>query len=189
MSNSTASLPADVETLRRLIVAQRKELDRERAARAAVESALLGRDLLIEKLKVQIARLKQMHFGRSLEKLATEIAQLELALGELETAEAELPRRSPSVAAGRRAPDRTLPSHLPREEIVHLPGSGDCVCPACGGALRRLGQDADEVLDIEPVAFRVVRHIGRSSPAAPARGSCRRRLWRRPSRAAKRASA
>lgn len=159
VSSSTASLPDDVESLRRLVVAQREELDRERVARAVLESALLGRDLLIEKLKVQIARLKRMHFGRSSEKLATEIAQLELALEELETAEAELPRRSPSIAPARKAPDRALPSHLPREEIVHLPGSGDCVCPACGGALRRLGQDADEVLDIEPVAFRVVRHV------------------------------
>ena len=34
---------------------------------------------------------KRMHFGRSSEKLASEIAQLELALEELETAEAELP--------------------------------------------------------------------------------------------------
>jgi hypothetical protein len=43
-----------------------------------------NRDLLVEKLKIQIARLKRMHFGRSSEKLATEIAQLELALEELE---------------------------------------------------------------------------------------------------------
>ena len=48
-------------------------------------------------LKVQIARLKRMHFGRSSEKLASEIAQLELALEELETAEAELPR-APGIA-------------------------------------------------------------------------------------------
>jgi hypothetical protein len=49
--------------------------------------------LLIEKLKVQIARLKRMQFGRSLQKLATEIAQLELGREELETAQAGLPPR------------------------------------------------------------------------------------------------
>ena len=81
-----------IESLRRLVAAQRSELDAERAARMAVEGALLSRDLLIEKIKVQIARLKRMHFGRSSEKLASEIAQLELALEELETADAELPR-------------------------------------------------------------------------------------------------
>ena len=159
MPNNAASLPDDIKSLRRLVAAQRSELDAERAARMAAEGALLSRDLLIEKLKVQIARLKRMHFGRSSEKLATEIAQLELALEELETALAELPRLPASPIRQRKTPDRSLPAHLPREEIVHLPASGDCVCPACGGALRRLGEDADETLDIEPVVFKVVRHI------------------------------
>lgn len=159
MPNRASSLPDDIESLRRLIAAQREELDAERAARKSAESALFNRDLLIEKLKVQIARLKRMHFGRSSEKLATEIAQLELALEELETAQAELPPSAASIARERKAPDRALPSHLPREEIAHLPASGDCVCPACGGALRRLGEDADETLDVEPVIFKVARHI------------------------------
>jgi transposase len=157
--DNAASLPDDIESLRRLVAAQRSELDGERAARMAVEGALLSRDLLIEKLKVQIARLKRMHFGRSSEKLASEITQLELALEELETAEAELPRLPASSIRERKTPDRSLPAHLPREEIVHLPASGDCVCSACGGALRRLAEDADETLDIEPVVFKVARHI------------------------------
>jgi len=157
--DNAASFPDDIESLRRLVAAQRSELDAERAARMAAEGALLSRDLLIEKLKVQIARLKRMHFGRSSEKLASEIAQLELALEELETAEAELPRLPASPIRQRKTPDRSLPAHLPREEIVHLPASGDCVCPACGGALRRLAEDVDEMLDIEPVVFKVIRHV------------------------------
>src|SRR5580704_14055556 len=80
VEKSIESFPDDIESLRRLVAAQRSELDAERAARVAAEGALLSRDLLIEKLKVQIARLKRMHFGRSSEKLASEIAQLELAL-------------------------------------------------------------------------------------------------------------
>lgn len=159
MPDDAASLAGDVESLRRLVAAQRSELDAERAARMAAEGALLSRDLLIEKLKVQIARLKRMYFGRSSEKLASEIAQLELALEELETAEAELPPRPASPIRERKTPDRSLPAHLPRDEIVHLPASGDCVCPACGGALRRLGETADEMLDIEPVVFKVIRHV------------------------------
>src|SRR5437660_11171242 len=69
--DNAASLPDDIESLRRLVAAQRSELDAESAARMAAEGALLSRDLLIEKLKVQIARLKRMHFGRSSEKLAS----------------------------------------------------------------------------------------------------------------------
>lgn len=159
VSNGAASLPDDIESLRRLVAAQQRELDDERAARLAAERALSNRDLLIEKLKVQIARLKRMHFGRSSEKLTAEIAQLELALEELETAQAEWPSPVPPMAGERKSPDRSLPSHLPREEIVLAPASGDCVCPTCGGALRRLGEDADEMLDVAPVAFKVLRHV------------------------------
>ena len=45
--------------------------------------------------------------------------------------------------------------HLPREEIVHL---GACACPQCGGALRKIGEDVAETLDI-PGRFKVVRHV------------------------------
>jgi transposase len=72
--DDAASLADDVESLRRLVAAQRSELDAERVLRMAAEGALLSRDLLIEKLRVQIARLKRMYFGRSSEKLASEIA-------------------------------------------------------------------------------------------------------------------
>jgi len=159
MPATASSVPDDIETLRNLVAAQRAELDAARAARAQAEAALIGRDLLIEKLKLQIAKLKRMHFGQSSEKLKTEIEQLELALEELETAEAELPAKLEAAAPVRPVPVRALPAHLPREDVLHLPASGDCVCPACGGILHRLGEDAGEVLDIEPVAYKVVRHV------------------------------
>jgi transposase len=77
-----------------------------------------------------------MHFARSSEKLATEIAQLELAPEELETAQAEMPPRPTSIIREHKAPSRSLPLHLLREEIIHLPASGSCVCPACGAGDR-----------------------------------------------------
>lgn len=45
---------------------------------------LAARELEIETLKVQLARLRWMQFGRSSETLDREIAQLELQLEELE---------------------------------------------------------------------------------------------------------
>ncbi|WP_219320375.1 IS66 family transposase zinc-finger binding domain-containing protein [Methylovirgula sp. HY1] len=159
MSASALPIPDDIESLRLLVAAQRAELDAERVARAQAEAALVGRDLLIEKLKAQIAKLKRIHFGQSSEKLKTEIEQLELALEELETAEAEQPVRPEPAERLRPVPVRSLPAHLPREEVLHLPASGDCVCPSCGGKLHRLGEDSDEVLDIEPITYKVVRHV------------------------------
>ena len=48
--------------------------------------------------------------------------------------------------------------------IVHTP---DCTCLACGGAMRKVGEDISEVLDYIPGRFEVIRHI---RPAL----SCRR---------------
>jgi transposase len=49
-----------------------------------------------------------------------------------------------------------LPDHLPRHVVEHVTA---CACPACGGTLRRLGEDVTEVLDYVPASFRVVRHV------------------------------
>ena len=139
------NLPDDVESLKQLILEQR--------------ALLLTRQVEIDKLKVQLARLRRLHFGRSSEQLDQSIAQLELSLEELEASEALLahaPREQPSAAASTAAVRRPLPAHLPREEIVHTPS---CICPGCGGELRRLGEDVSEVLERVPAQFKVVRHV------------------------------
>ncbi|MDY7526240.1 IS66 family transposase [Sphingomonas sp. 10B4] len=130
------------------------------AALASAPADISARDILIDTLRVQLARLRRMQFGTSSEKLTEEIAQLELALEELE-AEAVVAntQRVDPVRAERPAPIRALPAHLPREEQRIEPEHGCCTCPECGGTLRPLGQDSDEVLDAVPVQWRVVRTI------------------------------
>jgi hypothetical protein len=48
---------------------------------AAMSAQLRCRDVLIENLKLQLASLKRMNFGRSSEQLDAQIAQLEFSLG------------------------------------------------------------------------------------------------------------
>ena len=130
------------------------------AALAVAHADISARDILIDTLRVQIARLKRMQFGKSSEKLDTQIAQLELALEELEgEAIVAAARRGDPIAVDRPSPVRALPAHLPREEQRIEPEQGDCTCPDCGGALRPLGQDSDEMLDAVPVQWRVIRTI------------------------------
>ncbi|WP_218625037.1 IS66 family transposase [Sphingomonas sp. dw_22] len=127
---------------------------------ASARADISARDILIDTLRVQIARLRRMQFGASSEKLSQEIAQLELALEELEAeAVAASTQRADPVSAERPTPIRALPAHLPREELRIEPEQGSCTCPECGGALRPLGQDSDEMLDAVPVQWRVVRTI------------------------------
>ena len=159
MPNKGLPIADDVDLLRALVAEQQLQLEAERARRAAAEATVNAHGLLIEKLKIQIARLRRLSFGQSSEKLHGEIEQLELALEEMETAEATLPPKATLVSSPRQPADRSFPPHLRRQEIVHLPPGGDCVCPQCGGKLRRLGQDDDEMLDIEPVIVKVIRHV------------------------------
>jgi hypothetical protein len=39
---------------------------------------------------------------------------------------------------------RKLPAHLPSRDVVHEPS---CACPACGGEMRKVGEDVTEILD------------------------------------------
>lgn len=127
---------------------------------AALEAALAARDSVIAALRVQLAQLRRMTFGTSSEKLTLQIEQLELALEELE-GEAELAdvRQPTAEPRDRPTPIRSLPPHLPREERRIEPAAGSCTCPDCGGTLRPLSEDSDEMLDVLPVQWRVVRTV------------------------------
>lgn len=132
--------------------------------------------LTVEKLKVELAYLRRMKYGRSSEQL--EHAQLDLVGGQ--SAQPAMPVTTQaegvddgeqpvanvtSIEQGRRkrqARERTgvrdLPDHLPRRTVMHAPVGG-CNCEACGRGLREIGQDVSEVLDYEPGSFHVVRHV------------------------------
>ena len=149
MSSASATLPDDVEALKRLI---------------------LGRDETIAKLLVEIARLRRWRFGRSAERIDQALLQLQLALDDLQPlpepqgpAQESLPLEESTQAPaskpwrGLRRVSRALPAHLPRETIVHAPAS--CTCPDCGAAMRKLGEDISEQLDFIPGTFKVLRHV------------------------------
>jgi hypothetical protein len=79
----------------------------------------------IARLQAQLAKLRRMHFGRSSEQLASSVAQLELALEDLEEQQAltELNNAAPAAPIigdeVRKPARRPLPEHLPRETVNH----------------------------------------------------------------------
>jgi len=144
------ALPDDIAALKRIIAEMARDAVSARAE--------------IARLKFQLARYRRAEFGRSSEKLARETEQLELAIEALETDLAERLASAAheaaaiveSVAEGQKPARRPLPEHLPREEVMHRAGPA---CPSCGGALRRIGEDATETLDYVPGRFKVIRHV------------------------------
>ena len=151
----------------------------------SLHAMVLERDLLIEKLKLQIARMKRARFGASSEKLDTQIVQLELIVEDLESALSAhaadaTTQTSPSddVAADSAllkaafgtpaAPaSRALPDHLPRERVVYEPkhhglAGSACGCKHCGADekhLTELGSDESEVLEYVPGRFKVLVQV------------------------------
>jgi transposase len=144
-------LPGDVESLTKLVLEQQAALE-------IADAALLARQMEVEKLKIELLRLKRMRFGRSSEQLDQQIAQLELTLEDLEVSQTQIaPLREPAAIADLTKPSRRpLPANLPRETQIH---ASPCACPECGGELRSLGEDVAEILEYEPARFKVIRHV------------------------------
>src|SRR5450830_1052706 len=161
-----ADLPDDIDALKALLLASEQTL-RERDAVilahdelvAGLRAQLTTTEVEIEHLKLMIAKLRRMQFGRKSEKLDHQIEQLELQLEDLQATEGEAERERPPVdKAPRNKPTRKpLPEHLPRDEHVYQPEAD--ACPGCGGGLRHLGEDVAEQLEWIPGSFRVIRHV------------------------------
>ena len=157
----------DAGGLKALILSQQQQLHRKDEQLIHKDEQLLSRDHEIEHLKLLIANLQRMQFGRKSEKVEHQIEQLELKLEELQAGRAEREQQAQPCATATGTADTTsakkkpsrrpLPEHLPRITKLHEPTQQ--ACPECGGMLRKLGEDVSEVLDYIPASFIVIRHV------------------------------
>ena len=145
MLEEAHALPDDAAALKAMVLTSRAEL-------AARDAELRNRDLLIEKLKHQLAGLRRQRFGATSETLD----QLELGLEDEEVARAAEALPEPTPGAKRQPKRRPLPEHLAREETVLTPGER---CTDCGGSLKRLGEDVTGELEYIPGRFVVKRIV------------------------------
>lgn len=137
------------------------ELARARAVVSTSEAMIAG-------LKLEIALLKREKYGRSAERTARLIDQLELQLEELETAASEDAVRAEKTtkvtAFERRKPVRKpFPEHLPRERVVV---EAPTTCSCCGSShIVKMGEDITETLEVIRRLTNQVRH--RLCPGSP----------------------
>jgi len=160
MNSAPEALPNDVAVLRAMLVEAWAERDAERAEKvrlAAERDQLAGQN---DRLRHLIRQLQRQQFGRRSERLDPD--QLHLALEDLEQAiaetEAQQEKADPALkrtrAEKRRSVRGSLPEHLPRVEIVVEPA--DTACPCCGEAMRAIGEDRSQRLDMIPAQYQVV---------------------------------
>ncbi len=109
--------------------------------------------------------LKKQRFGKSSEKLDSQIAELEAKIEEgelLEAASDQLREDKQSSTSTeeklKNIPKRQkLPENLERIDEVLNP---DPICPECGGEeFRKIADDISETLEFIPSSFKVIRHI------------------------------
>lgn len=156
------TLPNDVAALRALVIDLQARLQsRDDALQAREMQLQAGQQELvylrtwIERLKLELARLRRMQFGRSSEKLSARIEQLELIVEEFEASAAQKTAAMPRTPV-RKPVRKPLPAHLPRETVMHSPVDA---CPDCGTTLQRIGEDVSEMLEYVPARFKVIRQV------------------------------
>ena len=102
---TTTALPKNVVALRALVIDLQGQLhardqflrERETELRAGQQEAVYLR-AWIDKLKLELARLRRMQFGRSSEQVSASIEQLELIVEEFEASAAQVPNvTAPSI--------------------------------------------------------------------------------------------
>lgn len=152
-------LPNDVETLKQMILEERRqreaEFDRWKAEqRAAIDEAV----------KAAVAAILRRYYGPRSEKFdprqlllfgqQIDHAQLDRASVEDEAGEELVTRR---VRNRDKHGRQQLPEHLERIEIEH--DLDDKSCPACGNERRRIGAEVSEQLEYFPASFKVLKHV------------------------------
>ena len=123
--------------------------------------------LMVQKLKLQLARRDRALFGSSSERFEDGQGSLiepapldEIAAPKPACKQVSPPPTPRSTAACRRtcrATSRSI-ARRPQPHITTTIGQA-CGCTACGGRLRRIGADVSEQLEYVPSHFKVIRHV------------------------------
>jgi len=138
-------------------------VDKLRAELAAERALRKDQEVLIDHLKLTIAKLQHDRYGprserteRLLDQLSLQLEEIEANVSEDDLAAEQMTASSTSTigAYQRKKPTRkAFPADLPRVRVV-LPAPTTCAC--CGGSkLVKLGEDITETLEIIPRQWKV----------------------------------
>jgi multidrug efflux pump subunit AcrA (membrane-fusion protein) len=159
---------SELEELRAALAASEQRAAAAEADLARARAVVSTSEAMIAGLKLEIALLKRDKYGRSAERSARLLDQLELQLEELVADAAEdrvqTERKTTKVGAfERRKPvKKAFPEHLPRERVV-VEAPSTCSC--CGSdRIVKMGEDVTETLEVIPRQWKVIQTVREKFP-------------------------
>jgi transposase len=149
------NLPADVDKLKAIVSWQLDQIKKQ-------ETQIRARDEEIDVLHEALRLARAQRFAAHSEKLPSNQSELfnevevlaKKAIIEAQPDSIEVPAHT--RRRGKREP---LPDHLPREEVVIDLPSNEKICSKDGSALKEIGAEVSEQLDIIPTQIKVIRTI------------------------------
>jgi transposase len=110
--------------------------------------------LLEEMLRVQ----RHKDYGASSEKVSKQGQLFNEAEDDVLVAESDVADIVVPAHTRKKKKRASIPDDLPREDIIHDLSDAEKICPHDGTALKFIGEDTSEQLDIEPAKIKVLRH-------------------------------
>lgn len=157
-------IPQELAQLKALLSEKDSVIAEKESVISNKEQSLQAKEKRIRILEEYILSLQQKHFGRSSEK--QDVVQNELVFTEAEAmAEVEPPVQADAfsddaivVAEHKRKKRVSIPKELPRLEVIHDLPDAQKICPHDGTALKQIGFESHEQLDIIPAKVQVLHH-------------------------------
>ncbi|SLN61472.1 Transposase IS66 family protein [Marinovum algicola] len=156
---------SEIAGLRAALAASEARAEAAESELAQARAVVSTSEAMIKHLRLEIAKLRREQYGRSSERRARLIDQMELQLEELEAAATEdelvaemVARTTPVAGVQRRRPARKpFPEHLPRERVV-IEAPTTCTC--CGSdRIVKMGEDVTDTLEVIPRQWKVVQTV------------------------------
>jgi len=110
--------------------------------------------LLEEMLRVQ----RHKDYGASSEKSSEQGQLFNEAEDDFLVAESDVADIVVPAHTRKKKKRASIPDDLPREDVIHDLSDAEKICPHDGSALKLIGEDTSEQLDIEPAKIKVLRH-------------------------------
>ncbi len=157
---------AEIARLRAALAASEARAEAANSALLQIRATVSCSEAMIKELKLEIAKLRRDKYGKSSERSARLLDQLELQLEELESTATEDALAAQQTgdptskvkSFTRRKPTRKpFPEHLPRERVVvEAPTQCDC----CGSdRIVKMGEDITETLEVVPRQWKVIQTV------------------------------